>query len=125
MSDIKYILKRFGVSFVVIPLAFFVDLAQYYRVDFTVAARRLFTGDIYSLTYYGILILFGMVVWELWGIIYETLDTKQQYIALIVFGILAVISLFLPIFSLFSYIIFLYCIAIILYILYQLFIVKK
>lgn len=101
MKDIVYILKNAFVSFVLVSLAFIIDMAGYYRIDHMQSARRLFTGDIYTLTYYGIMILFMIVLYELWKTI---MDPFEEYILyqLIFCIVLAIVLLFLPIVSLFK-----------------------
>ncbi|MFQ9923322.1 MAG: hypothetical protein ACLRVU_07400 [Beduini sp.] len=124
-DDLQYILKNVAIGLTVVSLAFIIDLAGYYRVDFMNSARRLFTGDIYSLTYYGVLVLFVIVLWELWNTINEAMEEKQRFIAFWVCFIGAVAVYFLPVFQLFKLIAIFFLIAVMLHIAYQQYLLKK
>ena len=119
MKDLQYILKNIGIGLAVVSLAFIIDLAGYYRVDFMNSARRLFTGDIYSLTYYGVLVLFVIVLWELWNTLNDAMEEKQRFIAFWICFILAIVGYFLPVFGLFKLIGIFFLVAVMLHIAYQ------
>lgn len=125
MKDLKYILKNVGISLVIVSLAFIIDLAGYYKVDFMNSARRLFSGDVYSLTYYGMLVLFVIVLWELWQTLNEAIEEKYRFIAFWSCFIGAVIFSFLPIFQLFRLIAIFFLVTIMLHIAYQQYLLKK
>lgn len=125
MKDLQYILKNVAIGLAVVSLAFIIDLAGYYRVDFMNSARRLFTGDIYSLTYYGVLVLFVIVLWELWNTLNEAMEEKQRFIAFWIWFIGAVAVYFLPIFQLFKLIAIFFLVAVMLHIAYQQYLLKK
>ncbi|WP_041138744.1 hypothetical protein [Beduini massiliensis] len=125
MKDLQYILKNIGIGLAVVSLAFIIDLAGYYRVDFMNSARRLFTGDIYSLTYYGVLVLFVIVLWELWNTLNDAMEEKQRFIAFWICFILVIIGYFLPVFGLFKLIGIFFLVAVMLHIAYQQYLLKK
>lgn len=125
MKDLQYILKNIGIGLAVVSLAFIIDLAGYYRVDFMNSARRLFTGDIYSLTYYGVLVLFVIVLWELWNTLNDAMEEKQRFIAFWICFILAIVGYFLPVFGLFKLIGIFFLVAVMLHIAYQQYLLKK
>lgn len=125
MKDLQYILKNIGIGLAIVSLAFIIDLAGYYRVDLMNSARRLFTGDIYSLTYYGVLVLFVIVLWELWNTINEAMEEKQRFIAFWICFIIGVGVYFLPIFQLFKLIVLFFLAAVMGHIAYQQYLLKK
>lgn len=105
MKDIKYIALNFLMSFMIVTIAFMADLSEYYKIAFLDGARYLFAGDVYSLTYFGMLVLFVVVAFELIKIVMDGLGSSYFQLVYFIHILSMMVIYFLPIFHLFKLII--------------------
>lgn len=124
MKDIIYIIKNSFISFAIVLFAFIIDLSNYYKINYMTSARRIFTGDIYTFTYFMMLVLFVIVVFELWKTVMEAY-LEYRFYMMMGWIILFFVVDFLPIISLFQLILKNFIIVVVIQLAYQLYLKKK
>lgn len=124
MKDIIYIIKNSLISFAIVLFAFIIDLSNYYKINYMTSARRIFTGDIYTFTYFMMLVLFVIVVFELWKTVMEAY-LEYRFYMMMGWIILFFVVDFLPIISLFQLILKNFIIVVVIQLAYQLYLKKK
>lgn len=124
MKDVIYIIKNSFISFAVVLFAFMIDLSNYYKINYMTSARRIFTGDIYTFTYFMMLVLFVIVVFELWKTVMEAY-LEYRFYMMMGWIILFFVVDFLSIISLFQLILKNFIIVVVIQLAYQLYLKKK
>lgn len=111
MKDLKKMVLLTVEAILIVWFSFSIDLANYYHLHFFGGANRLFSGDVYTQTYFWMLVLVVIAFHEFIETIKEGLDQKQIHY---LYGILVVIGLacwFSTILTLFKYIIVIYLVV--------------
>lgn len=101
MSDLKYIIKCSVIGIITVTLGFMIDFSSYYQVDYVLALRRVLYGDIYTLSYYGILILLIIVLFEIWKIFMDVYEDKYRILIISVLFIIYIGLRYVSVYPLF------------------------
>lgn len=110
MKDLKKMALTIVEAFLIVWIAFCIDLSRYYHIHFFGGASRLFSGDVYTQTYFWMLILVIIVFHEFLETIKDGLDVKQNHYLFGILVLIAIVCWLSSILTLFKYIIVFYVI---------------
>lgn len=115
---IIYLARNGIMTFLIALLAFLMDIASYYDIDFIASLRRIFLNSIYTSMYFFLVWIWNYLLFELYKIVtdwynethfttirfmYKEHDYSIHWLLFVVMAILMVLVFVLPLPSLFRY----------------------